>query len=284
MPDDMKKKITTISSFIIAGICLIIFVSFNVGKAKDKTNSEYISDCSYYLAGIDETTFVTDELSKKQGEYYSNLTNSPYKNWENSYQSVIKTYHETINKKFNDYIKKMIAGYNQYKTIPGGDPNGKPPQNPDKSPADKCPSENYSTYCVALNLYSSPEFGYVALKNVLSCRKNDFFADSKQENAYINAMVVKEAENWANQVQLSAKAMEYSAKSAEIDEHLRQAKEALERTLSAYDQLKMAWGVHKKYMEIYKSLIKYRDKLVEIRRAVETFPSKFIDASTTRCT
>lgn len=68
-----------------------------------------------------------------------------------------------------------------------------------------------------------------------------------------------------------------------IDEEEARAKIALDQTLDAYSQLKSAWQLHVKYMDVFAELVKYRDYLVQIRKQADYFPLKFIDATTTKC-
>ena len=75
----------------------------------------------------------------------------------------------------------------------------------------------------------------------------------------------------------SAKRIEY------LDKEPKRAKAALDQTLEAYAQLKTSWTMHVKYMDIFAELVKYRDHLVEIRKQTDTFPLRFIDATTTKC-
>lgn len=68
-----------------------------------------------------------------------------------------------------------------------------------------------------------------------------------------------------------------------IDEEIDRAKIAMDQTLDAYSQLKSAWQMHVKYMDIFAELVKYRDHLVAIRKQTDVFPFRFIDATTTKC-
>ncbi|MBD3270859.1 hypothetical protein GF376_05025 [Candidatus Peregrinibacteria bacterium] len=68
-----------------------------------------------------------------------------------------------------------------------------------------------------------------------------------------------------------------------IDNELNRAKVVLDATLATYDQLQGAWKMHIKYVDIYQSLVIYRDKLAKIRKQTDAFPFRFIDASTTKC-
>jgi hypothetical protein len=72
-------------------------------------------------------------------------------------------------------------------------------------------------------------------------------------------------------------------KSQFIDEEIDRAKVALDQTLDAYSQLKTAWQMHTRYMDVFAELVKYRDHLVAIRKQTDTFPLRFIDATSTKC-
>ena len=153
-----------------------------------------------------------------------------------------------------------------------------------------CDGKNYSTYCVAATLLSSPKYGYMTYSKALECRRYQIFDNKEDARAYSD--YVESAASLgtaapairAPAVYQTQKALEISAKLSAITREKDAAKRALDETLSAYDQLKTAWPMHKKYMEIYKDLIKFRDKMVEIRHQIEQFPAKFIDVTTTRCT
>lgn len=68
-----------------------------------------------------------------------------------------------------------------------------------------------------------------------------------------------------------------------IDSEEQRAKEALDKTLDAYSQMRSAWKLHVEYMDTFADLVKYRDYLVSVRKQTDTFPFKFIDATTTKC-
>jgi hypothetical protein len=68
-----------------------------------------------------------------------------------------------------------------------------------------------------------------------------------------------------------------------INEEMVRAKTALDQTVDAYSQLKTAWQMHVQYIDIFSELVKYRDHLVDVRKQTDTFPFRFIDATTTKC-
>jgi|WetSurMetagenome_2_1015567.scaffolds.fasta_scaffold103516_2 hypothetical protein len=231
---------------------------------------------------------------------------SPYADFQKSTEDIMEIYHQTINDKFNVYIKQMIAAQSSAAVSGETDPLSLPPAIDDATglPA-ACTPDNYSTYCVANTLLTSPTYGYLTYEKVLNCRRSQMFDSSQQEdlwNQYVsvttclggaesvlppNKCTEEEKQRLEKQLQgtyQTQKALEISSRLDALTRERQNAKTALDTTLSAYDELRTAWPMHKKYMEIYSSLIKFRDKMVEIRNQVEQLPAKFIDATTTKCT
>ncbi len=273
----MKKH--TLKIYISLLVVFVIFIVANVfiGKAADPTAADICNDQSNIY---NDTTKTTEEI--------------------------MTMYHQKMNDKFNGYIRKMILAEAAAAKNPSQDPdpNGLPPapvsaDNPNGLLP--CPTDgsNYSTYCVAVNLANDDKEGYIAYRRALNCRRGKLFETSQQEddwNKWINTTtclgittgdcapdkIAALKEKIGNTYQ-GQKAMDISARLSAIDRETDSAKRALDQTLAAYNELRTAWPMHKIYMHIYDSLIKYRDKMVEIRNQVEEFPSKFIDASTTKC-
>jgi hypothetical protein len=161
---------------------------------------------------------------------------------------------------FNDKIRKMIQGETDAANT--GDynkPDSIPPAN------EICPASNYSTYCLAQATLKD----YMAYIKALDCRRSVLFENVDQQQSA--------------PLQLQA-ALMVSSRMEAITNEKGDAKRALDQALAAYNELRFAWPMHKKYMKIYESLTKFRDKMVEIRQQVSEFPSKFIDATTTKCT
>ncbi len=75
----------------------------------------------------------------------------------------------------------------------------------------------------------------------------------------------------------------YSTQAQQLVEELDVAKKVLDSTLATYNELQNAWRLHIKYLDIFQSLVTMRDKLSNIRRRTDLFPSRFIDATTTKC-
>jgi hypothetical protein len=283
----MKKINITIRVVAMMAFCLTIFGSVMLSKAADTTKEEQIQKCAADIVGVNENTYMNDQMLVEYNKLIADMKNSPYADWDKSPATIIGDYHENINKKFNEYIKKMIdngdkcAGVTDEKS-PCVINSSAPPRNKDGTPG-TCSADNFSTYCVAATLYSDPSIGYKTMRDIMSCRKYEMFETAKEGKLFFSPLMTDSASQQANNNYQEQKAVTVGTKVQVITDKVLQAKKVLDQTLSAYDQLRLAWSMHKKYIQIYNSLIKYRDLLKEIRRAVETFPSKFIDASSTKC-
>ena len=69
----------------------------------------------------------------------------------------------------------------------------------------------------------------------------------------------------------------------EIDKDAKDAKTVLEATINVYKEFQSAYPMHKKYREIIDSLTKYKIALGKIREKTDTFPSRFVDATSDKC-
>jgi hypothetical protein len=210
--------------------------------------------------------------------------NSKYRVSELDTEEIMTMYHKHVNDTFNENVKKMITGLNQSAGATTPDPNNIPPDI-----GEECTDSNYSTFCVAKRLLSGEEYGYLQYAKALECKKHYVFDTEKDEKdytdyvSYVATFGDDPESKYPAQYQVQ-KTLQISDKLEEIDREIIASKQALDTTLATYDELKTAWLMHTQYMAIYKSLLKYRDKLVEIRHHVEEFPSKFIDVTTTACT
>lgn len=211
-----------------------------------------------------------------------NLYNDP----DLSTGAIMDLYHKRTNDEFNRYIRLMITAQEATAGDFSVDLNSQPPEPAD--PQDPlgvykleefCEKnrDNYSTFCVAKNLLTDGEQGdgYVQYVKALECRRGDIAEDIENASPGVEYVsgVVQEAAYAIRSWRIDA-----------IDREVTTAKRALDQTLSAYDELKTAWPMHQRYIKIYESLVKFRDKMVEIRHQIEEYPSKFIDATTTMCT
>jgi hypothetical protein len=188
-------------------------------------------------------------------------------------EQVMEKYHKKINEEFNKYTARMIEAETLAAKTGQREDAGRPPKPVSENEPQvlqACTSDNYSTYCVGQTLLTNEQYGYIAYIRALDCKRNKIYDSTQAEKSQFTSQ--------------GQAALMMSARLEAIAREKTAAKRALDQTLSAYNELRMAWPMHKSYMKIYESLIKYRDKLVEIRNQVEEFPSKFIDASTTKCT
>lgn len=294
----MQKILFKISVLFLAVFGLFMAIQAVTGRAQapaDQTTQE--------AAALQ----IPDYCAEQYTDPTTNATVNPiYNKTDLGTEDMITLYHKTMNDQFNAYIKTMIEHESAAAASGELDPEGVPPSlDPDTNIPLPCDEANYSTYCVAQKLLTNPEWGYMAYQKALDCRRGQMFDSSQQEDLW-NQWVQTSAclagvesvlppdkctedekaklQQQLNDTYQAQKALEISARLEALTREKQDAKSALDETLSAYDELRTAWPMHKKYMAIYQSLLKFRDKMVEIRHQVEMFPSKFIDATTTKCT
>lgn len=235
-------------------------------------------------------------------DHGGNLKN-PYDSKLLSVNEIIVTYHNHVNETFNNTIKLMLEAQEARAKNPGtsDDPNGKPLKSAAEC-LDPVNNRNYSTFCLAVILLGGnndeclvpdekktedfkkfcelgggarPLKGYLNFKAALEKKKKNIFETEKDKTKW---------QKLASDVWDSTTAIgKIFTRNANIDQEIKIAKKALDQTLSAYDQLRLVWPMHVRYKQIYKDLENYRDKIVDIRRQVDLFPSKFIDLTTTKC-
>ncbi len=169
--------------------------------------------------------------------------------------------------------------------------------------------EAYNTNVLEKKDYDYLKYSYFCYHAALEVKKNEVLEDSSfrvldqcgDPDFSKNALCRKQAEcqssgdpsceielrelrnRYDNKRGVFGLASSVAQKADFIDEELGRSKEALDVTLDTYAQLQTAWKMHIKYIDIYQSLVKYRDHLAKIRRQAELFPARFIDASTTAC-
>ncbi len=249
-----------------------------------------------FIALVISLTTMTLTSSAKQAAvaYYDDETKS--------LQQIMVEYHKYINDSVNASIKTMLTAIDANPV----DQNGHALENAD---ACKKHPENFSTFCLAARLLGDgadpANRGFMNYKNALVNRQDKLFDTAGEKDAYSKALetlncaglpdaicgnkpnsFLNESEK-SQQIQKSytvQKAAYVSSRMDAINREIPAAKQALDKTLAAYDQLRLAWPMHKQYVNIYKALTTYRDKLAELRSQTDTFPSRFIDVTTTKCT
>lgn len=248
---------------------------------------------------------------------YALHPNSPYANVDLDVEELIGEYHERTNSTFNEYIEKMVAKQSSFASTNASDPDAIPPE------GGVCTANNYSTFCVSQRMLmgktatagseeckANPALmidskggqcyngeGYMEYSKSLACRKRaTALRVSGESGLFLGTTCLGFAPILAyapgsdgasaslQSLTQSQLALHMSTCLEGIEREISSSKRALDVTLQAYDELKTAWPMHKRYTEVYESLLKFRDKMVEIRHHTEAYPSKFIDATTTQCT
>ncbi|NIA02276.1 MAG: hypothetical protein GWP15_02750, partial [Nitrospirae bacterium] len=69
----------------------------------------------------------------------------------------------------------------------------------------------------------------------------------------------------------------------EIDKDAKDSKIVLEAAVNVYKEFQSAYPMHKKYKEIINNLTKYKIALGKIRKQTDTFPLRFVDATSDQC-
>lgn len=77
--------------------------------------------------------------------------------------------------------------------------------------------------------------------------------------------------------------LETAARNEFAEKEARDAKDVLEATMSAYEEFYNAYPMHQKYQDIITTLLKYKLALKDIRKEVQLFPLKFVDATSSYC-
>lgn len=178
------------------------------------------------------------------------------------YLCVKSLYHEEMNELFNNKLEILLnllkeKDFEKYPAF----------QTPGNVTIDNykelCAIDNVSTYCVsmqALDVY----IGYIKVLDrvksyvpfELPGGDNGIISKVFKESGKRNTAIANEAEN---------------------------ARKVMEATIGAYNEFRLAYPMHKKYEQIIKDLVKYKQKIKHIRSEVIEFPIKFVDATSTSC-
>jgi hypothetical protein len=74
-----------------------------------------------------------------------------------------------------------------------------------------------------------------------------------------------------------------ASRDAEIDKDIESSRRVLEATVATYNEFLTAYPIHKQYNLIINHLVKYKNKLKDLRYEMIQFPSTFIDTTSTKC-
>ncbi|KKQ68037.1 MAG: hypothetical protein US89_C0011G0018 [Candidatus Peregrinibacteria bacterium GW2011_GWF2_38_29] len=176
---------------------------------------------------------------------------------QKSFDSLKEVYHESMNTLFNEAFSRITAG-NALTKAPDETDTKDEACLPTKEPL------NVSTYCVAV-------------------RAAKLYMDYQVRLEYVKGSIDIGLFNNSGVVGQDGIVADLAAKGKAVLKEIEDSKKALDVTVNAYKEFQYAYPMHKAYEKTFNLLVKYRDLLGEIRGQVEVFPSKFIDATTSKC-
>lgn len=194
--------------------------------------------------------------------FASDAQEKTYENPDYPFALIKSSYHETMNDLFNEKIfklNKILEKENFYEDENLNVPEGINSENFEE----KCGEDNVSTYCVSM----------IGLKihkkylNTLSQLFEQIPARDQEED----------------ELDLYSVYFATSSQNLEIKNEINDSKKVFLSTLSAYNEYKLAYPVHKKNIEIIKTLTNLRKSVSHLRKIVDMLPSKFIDATSAYC-
>lgn len=184
-------------------------------------------------------------------------------------------YHEAMNKLFNKSLEKAVKMLDDPKILSKDKNNLQSPCKASDFPkeAKKCEklcesnTDNVSTYCV-------------------SVRATDMYLAYIGHLGQLQGSVNFESLGWAELRVIPATDLLYQAilaRDKKITKDIEESRRVLEATLGAYNEFIIAYPIHKQYQTVIKNLIKYKNKLKDIRKYLIQFPSTFVDTTSTKC-
>lgn len=179
-----------------------------------------------------------------------------------SLSNMSSLYHQTVNDIVNAYIGTFMNSTNpvaEKKAIIV------PPQDVADC-ATVGPTMNVSTFCLFMRL----DGFYRAYASALQGKKDTIM----QEIA-----AIRTGANYQ-----TAALTDSLTREQWIDREISASTTAMDTTLRAYSELLLQYPMHLEYQEMLKILVKYYDRLIDIRKKVDTYPARFQDVSTTSCT
>ncbi len=248
----MYQKVTHYRGFFGMGIFSGLLVSVIVASVLAFTSSESTS-----AAG-----------SKAYDQANLAKVTATLQNPKTSLENMSTTYHGTVNAIFNDYIDQFTNIKDGDKKVDGNttlyDKKTQPPKD-DKECAKTGNDMNISTYCLYLRIDDLYEVYY----NALLVRGD---TAAKEVIAILN-----------NEATQTKTLNESQARASWTRRELETSKKTLDTSLKAYSELLTQFPLHQEYAKTIKLLVKYYDHLTDIRKKVDTYPTRFQDVSTQDC-
>jgi hypothetical protein len=75
----------------------------------------------------------------------------------------------------------------------------------------------------------------------------------------------------------------YAARSEWVKREFSSTQKALDAGLQAYSELLLQYPMHQEYQKTIALLVKYYDRLVDLRKNIDTFPARFHNVTTAQC-
>lgn len=183
---------------------------------------------------------------------------NPYDDLTLKLDDVRTQYHADMNDLFNENIAIFVDTMKK-STLEQSRNILEPPQSDDVCFAKDKP--NVSTYCVALKGTKK----FIQYQKALNKRRgkvNDIETTQRSQAGIVDNVIMN---------------------ASVMDDEAETARKALDTALQAYNEFRLAYPLHTEYQRLIPTLQKYRDALNVIRDKVETFPPKFIDATSSQC-
>lgn len=241
----MSQKITSYTGLLGSGIFAGLFVSVTVAIVLSLTSSG-----DTQAAG--GKSYDAAHLTKVKEQFLDPKT---------SLEDLSALYHGTVNDIFNDYIDaftKIDQTQDDQKNM------AKPPKD-DKECLATGEGMNVSTYCLYLRIDDL----YQSYDDTLRRRQSTAFKE------------IQDILNGLNSQTVSSNL--YEARRNWISREFTSAKKALDGGLKAYSELLTQFPLHVEYGKTIKLLVKYYDHLTDIRKKVDTYPTRFQDVTTQDC-
>ncbi len=203
--------------------------------------------------------------------------------------NITDCYHESVNKMFNEKIKAMVK---LGKTGKERDLDklidliSRPKAKDGKIlPCSADPKDdNLSTYCLSQSLVIE----FAKFRAGMNAVREQFKANAMQKSANIQSRSEAEKKeqpiirSWDNMT-MQKELFSYGENINRIDSEVKIAQDSIDQGLAAYHELQFALPLHMKYKKIIEGLEEYRDKMADIRHAVDLYPITFIDVTTASC-
>lgn len=188
-----------------------------------------------------------------------------------SYWEVFDLYHGQMNDLFNERLEEMVVLLDSDDYF----------RNPEKKARLTIPPEidrvNDSLATIVAKCQANEEAVNVS-SYCVSMEALQYYQDYLKRLELMKGELTAEPDSNVDSLLLEV-ADKNSAAELEAD----RAKDVLTATMSAYEEFANAYPMHQKYREVMTSLLKYKLALKDVRKEVQFFPTKFVDATSSYC-